>query len=93
MTLNMVLNMLGYYLAVASATGVTAYFTIYRPILKQLKEEGYDLWEFNNPKQTAMVLMFISTIFAPLLLKATIFGASENFIETYIENVLESNEK
>ncbi len=85
---SIVLNILGYYVAIALATGFTSYFSIYKPILKSLQEEGHVLWELDNPAMTACILMLLSTLFAPILIKATLFGASEEFIETYKENIL-----
>lgn len=88
MTSNIVLNFLGYYSAGALATGITSYFTIYKPILRDLQSKGWHTWELENPKKTALILILVSTILAPALLKMSICGAREDFIEKYTNNLI-----
>jgi hypothetical protein len=82
-----------YYLIFAFSTGITAYFSIYRPILRELENlENVCLFELCAPYQTAFILIMLSSFFAPLMFKMALTGPTVEFIENYIEKLLPDDE-
>ncbi len=76
-----------YYCAFAVATGVTAYITIYRPALIRIRDEFGGSYVNDYPILTAVILTALCTVTAPLVLKAAIFGPSEELKEKILTDL------
>ena len=80
------------YVAFSVSIGITSYFTLYRPILRnELKDSG--AFEVTNPKLSAIILIVISSLLAPMLFKLTLTGPTKAFRQTYVEAVLEDDDE
>ena len=87
------LNFLIYYAIFAVTTGITGYFSIYRPILVLMKEEHGEVHPIlEYPKLAALVLILISTISAPFILRTVLFGPDDNLIEELMSKFIEDDE-
>lgn len=79
------------YVIFAVATGVTSYFTLYRPTLARLESE-YDL-EADNPFINAIQYIVLSTLTAPVVLIQTLRGCTEDYFKEILESIENDGEE
>lgn len=91
--LNIITDVLVYYGIFAFATGITSYFSIYRPILREISHIVPEALEITQPITTALALITISTALAPVLFKMALFGPTIEFVETYIDQVVNPDDE
>ena len=85
-----------YYLIFALTTGITAYFSIYKPILDFIREEGTEVYTSTStildyPKFAAFVLIIISTICAPFILKTVLTGPDDALTEEIMRKFIKED--
>ncbi len=86
-------NFFVYYSIFAITTGITGYFSIYRPILSYIKEEyGVVHPVIEYPKLSAIILIIISIITAPFIIKTVLFGANEALTAEIISKFTKDDE-
>jgi len=92
MILNTVLDILPYYGLFCGSVGITSWFTVYKPILKKLKETNEGVWEQHNSLFTVVITMAISFVLAPIFIFVVLKGPNEDFTNTYIETLIGDDE-
>lgn len=92
MGLNLIVNIIAYYAIFAISVGITSYFTIYRPVINLVYEE-HEVWtkEMEYPVITAVSLIVLGAIMAPVLFKAAITGPDQDLIDALTEQILNDN--
>ena len=88
----MIVNCIIWYCIFALATGITSYLSIYRPILKLIKDEYGGSPTTDYPILTAVTLVFFSTLTAPVVLKTALFGASEELQAEIFDDLIGEDE-
>ena len=87
-------NFAATYAAMSFSTGLLSYFTVYRPILSSLEdyenenEEFLDIFELQSPFQTAIILITLNTLLAPLIFRTCLTGPDKEFVAAYINKIL-----
>lgn len=79
------------YCFCALSAGILYYFNTIKPILNSIKTK-YDVthtFEIQYPVKTAFLVILVGTLLAPIILSSVLYGASEEFIESYTNRIIE----
>lgn len=80
-------NFLINYMAIAIATGITSYITIFRPLIQEIRKQELDHAMGNSPKVACILCIIISTILAPALLFSIFTLNKEEFVTNYVKKL------
>jgi len=93
MELNLIFNIILAYVLFSLSVGITSYFTIYRPIIIKVRDEyGIHTSEMEYPFTAACILILLSALTAPVVLKTALTGPDEVMEEAIIEKLLERDD-
>jgi hypothetical protein len=89
MILSIVLEILAYYTLFSISVGFTSWFTIYKPILNELKELNEEVYEQHNNFLTFLVTTGATGFLAPIMFLMVLRGPDKAFKEIYIKSLLD----
>jgi hypothetical protein len=92
MTLSIVLNIFLFYVLFCVSVGITSWFTVYNPMLKELKDINEDVWREYAGLTTFLVTVPMTSLLAPIMLPIVLTGPDDEFKETFINNIMSIDE-
>lgn len=95
MILSLAYNIFLYYCALSVATGITSYFTVYKEIIAKIldSDANEETKELCNSMLYKFILITTSSVIAPFMIKHTICGPSEDFVETFVNKARKRGDK
>lgn len=87
----MALEIFGYYATFCVGISITCWFTIYKPIFKQLVDRpgvSDELIEMVGSWSYMFILLFLTSLTAPVMIGMMLNGPEEEFVEEFIENLM-----